>query len=107
MIADEIENQMATANVPESQEKNPQAMMDFLIGRGFHTEASKNTKIKQELVGMRIREVEVKGVKRFQIIKGTTAFRFDDKVIRPGQFISGKTKDEAVKKLNVKIEKVE
>lgn len=107
MIADEIENEMIGANVPTEKERNPQAMMDFLTLKGFHKEASKNIKIKKELVGMRIREIEIRGVKRFQIVKGTSTFKFDGKSIKAGQFISGKTRDEAVKKLNVKIEKVE
>lgn len=107
MIADEIENQMTKAKVPQAKQVNPQSMMDFLISRGFHTEASKNAKIKTELIRMRIKVIEIKGVQRFQIAKGTTSFKFDGKIIKAGQFVSGKTKDEATKSLKVKVEKVE
>ncbi len=107
MIADEIQNEMSKANVPASRNVNPQSMMDFLTNRGFHKEASKNARIKNEIIGMRIRMITVRGTERFQIAKGTKSFKFDGKIIKAGQFISGKTKDEAVKSLNIKVEKVE
>ena len=105
MIKDEIENEMqnpSKKSVPTSQETNPQAMMDFLIEKGFPNEASDNQNIKKELLGNRINEITVRGLPRFQIRKGTPTVDG----VKAGQFISGKTRDQAVDSLQVKIEKL-
>lgn len=105
MIAEEIENEMNNAHVPESRKKTPQSFMGFLIQRGFPREAAKNDKIKSEIISSRIILLKVKGKDRFQLGKGTPTFKTKEgRQIKAGQFISGKTKDEATKKLQIKIE---
>lgn len=105
MIKDEIENEMRSPSkkaVPAAKETNPQAMMDFLIEKGFPKEASENVKISNEILGTRIKEITVKGIPRFQITKGTPTVDG----IKAGQFISGKTKDQAIKSLTGKVKKL-
>ena len=105
MIKDEIENEMRSPSkksVPEAQETNPQAMMDFLIEKGFPKEASENVKISNEILGNRISQITVRDAPRFQIAKGTPTVDG----VRAGQFISGKTKDEAIKSLSGKVKKL-
>ena len=105
MIKDEIESELRSPSkkaVPEAKEVNPQAMMDFLIERGFPKVASENTKISNELLGNRISEFTIKGIPRFQIAKGTPTVDG----VKAGQFISGKTKDEAIKSLSGKVKKL-
>ena len=102
MIADEIESAMRKARVPAAKEVNPQSQMDFLIERGFPKEASENVKISNEILGTRIKEITVKGIPRFQITKGTPTVDG----VKAGQFISGKTKDQAIKSLTGKVKKL-
>lgn len=100
MVRDEIENAMLNARV--SQQKNPQSTMDFLVDRGFPYEAVKNQKVINELLTNNVKDIRVKGKLRFIIKKGTPTFRFQGKKIKAGQFLSGRTQDEAVESLKKK-----
>ncbi len=100
MIQDEIREALRTSRVPRDREVNPQSTAEFLIDRGFPEEASKNPKILAGLLKDNIKEIQVKGVSRFQLTKGTPSFTdVEGKQVRAGQFLSGKTQTEAVDKL--------
>lgn len=103
MIVDEIENEMRTAVVPAGREEIVQANMDFLIERGFPEQAAENASISSEILLQRISSKTVRGKTRFQITKGTPTFGS----IKAGQFIKGKTKEEAVRSLKIKVERNE
>lgn len=100
MIAEEIENAMVTSRVPTAREKNPQAMMGFLVERGFPERAARNPNIIEDVLQSQIIESEVRGRTRFRIKKGTPSFK-DKKgrIIRGGQFVAGTTRGKAVKSL--------
>jgi hypothetical protein len=103
MIQEEIREEMRNANVPRDRERNPQALMDFLIFKGFPEEAASNDKIVNELLSDNVKEIKVKGKTRFQIAKGTPSFTTPEgKTIRAGQFIGGGTKEGAIKNLRSK-----
>lgn len=84
--------------------KNPQANSEFLIKKGFPERASENRKIREELLSDNIKEIKVRGKTRFQIAKGTPTTKIDGKTVRAGQFISGKTKEQATKNLIKKVD---
>ena len=86
----------------EDRGKNSQANMDFLIRKGFVKRALDTPSIQKELYSTEIRTVEVRGGTRFQVAKGTPTTTINGKQVRAGQFLSGKTKEEAVKNLQEK-----
>ena len=86
--------------------RNPQSNTDFLIKRKFHEVASKNPNIRKELLRDNIRIIKVKGKQRFQVAKGTPTVFLDGKMIKAGQFLSGKTEEEAIKNLEKKVDVV-
>lgn len=105
MIKDEIESEMRSPSkksVPSEKEIRDQSTMDFLIEKGFPKEASENIKISNEILGSRIKQITVRDAPRFQIAKGTPTVDG----VKAGQFISGKTKDEAIKSLTGKVQKL-
>jgi len=84
--------------------KNPQSNADFLISKGFPKEASKNEKIRRELLTDNIVAIKVRGRTRFQVARGTPTVVIDGKQIRAGQFLAGKTEEEAIKNLEQKVD---
>ncbi len=101
MIAEEIENELRSAE----SGPNTQATGNFLIQHKFADNAVANKKILDSLISDRIVSIQVRGITRFQIKKGSTSLEIaPKKFIRAGQFLSGKTKDEAIASLEKKAE---
>jgi len=86
--------------------RNPQSNTDFLINRNFSVVASKNPNIRKELLQDNIQLIKVKGQERFQVAKGTKTVYLNGKKIKAGQFLSGKTKADAIKNLETKADAV-
>jgi len=76
--------------------KNPQSKLNILIDKGFPRLVSENVIIKKDLFTTKIKEVQTKRGNRYQIAKGVITFKFKGLNVKAGQFIKGKTKEQAV-----------
>lgn len=105
-IKEEIAEAVRTSSAPSKKKAfNPQANSNFLLRRGFAERASRTKNIVEELLAENVNLVKVRNQPRYQIKKGSATIRTKSgKVIKAGQFISGKTKEEAIENLLKKTE---
>lgn len=101
-IEHQIKQEMEAVNIPSNKNFNPQSNQNFLIRKGFPSRASEIPAIQNEILSERVSAIKVKGKERFKIKKGTGTFEFEGKKVKAGQFLKGKTQNEAVSDLKRK-----
>ena len=79
--------------------------MDTLIDNGFPSEFVQNSEIRNELLSGRIKEIQVRGVTRFQISGGTPSIRGKGTTfkVRGGSFLGGTTREKALESLKERL----
>lgn len=81
--------------------------LDTLVDNGFPNEFVENPEIRKQLLQSQIQSFQVRSVTRFQIAKGTASIQLPTgKFLRAGQFLGGKSEQEALESLRLKTEKI-
>lgn len=103
-IEEEIRQAVESSSSPR-RGFNPQSNSSFLIRRGFHKRAAKTDFILKEILIENIKFLKVRNQPRFQLKKGSSTVRTPSgKIIKAGQFIKGKSREEALQNLLKKAE---
>lgn len=96
----QVKDLMDSAYYPTREGAPYQQSVKFLIEKGIAGRLAKNDKVLKEILQRKVGKTTVKGKQRFIIKKGVPTFASSSgKQIRAGQFLKGKSVDEATQDL--------